>query len=711
MGWKDGALALLGMVFSAGILALLFASISKMGTSFSPGDALAMLRSLPLQVLAIAFACQIAQTLLRAERYRCLLKNGSVTPPFLPLLGITFVRNMLVDLLPSRSGEIGYLILLKRVLGARYATGMVSLAASFLFDLAGLLGVLCLVGLWAAALSGDGNWLPLLLALCAIVGTGMFLFFHFIPRIGRWSAMKRRQWSTRLPGWMARLNHFADEVIEDMQRLGRQRVVLRILLLSLGIRIFKYGGMLCLLWTVLNTAFTLVPLNQAGGLVLGMIAGEAAAGLPLPSFMGLGVYEAGASAVLQGIGISASAALISTFLVHLISQSMDYSLGLLSLFGMTSLGWLSADPSNRRKSLTPLLTGAAGVLLCLLTVFWLGQRQPRGLSAAAYATAPASAEATLFPALTSPEASPLTQEDPNPQNQAPQTPPTEDNSAIPDGFAVWSSNRFGNHELLLHELRSGETRRLTHNEQVDWYPDLSPDGSKLIFCRSHQPGHSVREMTGWSIWVMDLESGSERQIAPEGYEPRWAGDNQNFVYVRNGTEVILQHLESSNQQILLRSGENALPSGYRWQTPDYLPSEKALAVTVRGSRRTKMVFWPQPQAPLELPEGCQLAWLPDGSGWIYVDQGPLDGAFYRIDRNTRARTALFEGNEGKAHRYFPRLSPDGAWLIYAESRDGHPHDSGAYDIHLRRSNDPLQTPFILSPHPGNDAWPTFHLRP
>src|SRR5262245_38902012 len=52
-----------------------------------------------------------------------------------------------------------------------------------------------------------------------------------------------------------------------------------------------------------------------------------------------------------------------------------------------------------------------------------------------------------------------------------------------DGLIVWSSNRSGDHELYLLDLRGPAVRRLTHDTHVDFFPRVSPDGQRIVFLR------------------------------------------------------------------------------------------------------------------------------------------------------------------------------------------------------------------------------------
>ena len=51
---------------------------------------------------------------------------------------------------------------------------------------------------------------------------------------------------------------------------------------------------------------------------------------------------------------------------------------------------------------------------------------------------------------------------------------------------MWSSNRTGNHELYLLDLRTRAVRQLTNTPQVEFFSRFSPDGRRILFTRSQR---------------------------------------------------------------------------------------------------------------------------------------------------------------------------------------------------------------------------------
>ncbi len=74
-----------------------------------------------------------------------------------------------------------------------------------------------------------------------------------------------------------------------------------------------------------------------------------------------------------------------------------------------------------------------------------------------------------------------------------------------------------NWEVFLGDLAGGEPKRLTYNKSFDGFPSLSPDGTKMLFTRSHGGF-----MSNLYTYVMDV---GELNIGPD----QWAGKVPDIV--------------------------------------------------------------------------------------------------------------------------------------------------------------------------------------
>jgi WD40-like Beta Propeller Repeat len=277
------------------------------------------------------------------------------------------------------------------------------------------------------------------------------------------------------------------------------------------------------------------------------------------------------------------------------------------------------------------------------------------------------------------------------------------------GRIVWSSNRSGNHEIYLLDLRGKKPlfEKLTDDPHVDSFPRFSPDGSKIVFNRSRPPWVSDRDPEPWDVWMMDADGRNARRIAERGFHASFTPDGRSVVFAR-AAQVVRHSLDDGREEVLVDSGKVL---GGWGQEPDL--RDHRLAVTIRGSVFGAFGVYDLVAHKFTAFPGdsCQIAWWPGqerliwieghkGNGGTRVAWGPPDGS--------RAET-LMDLPGRYSHEYFPRISRDGAWLAWAASAGDHEPGRADYEIFLWKLGDAWDRALRLTYHTGNDQWPDVFL--
>lgn len=266
---------------------------------------------------------QLAGALLRAQRYRVLLgaDGHSRVPPFGFLLWVTLARNMLVDLVPARAGELAYVVFLNRGYRVALPACLSSLGLSLVFDVLAL--VLLAAALWLASL--DPGALPVRGWLAAVLLWGLaWLAYAGAAAPSRWFAGLAER--TRSP-WLGRLWRLAADSFASLARVHAAGVFWPVLALSLGLRAVKYGGLYLLFLAVTWQDWPAFAAAAPWQVLIALVSAEAAASLPVPAFMSFGTYEAGGLGAWVALGFPPDTAVGIMFSVHLLSQLVDYTLG------------------------------------------------------------------------------------------------------------------------------------------------------------------------------------------------------------------------------------------------------------------------------------------------------------------------------------------------------------------------------------------------
>jgi hypothetical protein len=276
------------------------------------------------------------------------------------------------------------------------------------------------------------------------------------------------------------------------------------------------------------------------------------------------------------------------------------------------------------------------------------------------------------------------------------------------GFIVWSSTMYGNHDLIRMDWPSGRLLHLTQGPFVDTTPKISPEGKRVAFARSRQEWVSFRNLDEWDIWVLDLETGMERLVAEHGAEPCWTGDGERVVFHRGGREIVQADVKTGKETVLLGARDRMI-----WAGPSMDPAGGRVAVTMRGKRQNTAIFAVPDGAETPVAGGCQLSFAPSGEELVLVEEegGRMKNRICRVDRNGKNLETLIDMPGFWSHEYFPRVSNDGALLVFGAAREGHENDTADYEIFLWRIGEPWDKAARVSFHTGNDQWPDVWVTP
>lgn len=657
-------------------------------------------------MLIIYGVLYLVQLMLRAMRYRILIAAAGETniPSFFHMSLVTGVRNMLVDMLPARVGELSYVAMLNRGYKVGADACLSSLTIAIAFDFVALLFVV--IGLCAVQLIGGGveGWmLSALLSAIVITTIAVGGLFFIAPWFVKsfMQTKNQRILDSKVFNFIFKLANKFSIAIQETRRSGR---LVSVLFLSIAIRVIKYAGFFLLFKAVVVPSFQQLADLPMPQVVSALIGGELAASLPVPAFMSFGVYEAGGTAVLTAFGVDKIQSLVAMLSVHIWSQLFDYIFGgiclLLFVFLFKSVRLDSGEGQMMNKMNQWVKAGLVGVVVLFGT----------GLLAKEY-RASKKMGATKAPPVG---------EDVTPQFVE-RLNKTKDELQGVKGFAVWSSNRFGNHDIIKMELPSREVTRLTDNPHTEFYSRISPDGKRVVFARSQQPWVSQRNWLAWDVYVLDIKSGKEKLVSKNAVFPNWV-DNDSVSYLHEGVLVVVKDLGLfGKEKVVYESGKtNQVAAGAIVATPEYNPKTGQVVFTGKQAQMgMKKGFWgtgiqQTDNTHIGLHDGCQIFFSSDNSYLYQVVNGSgkydsKGNQFVKIDTETYETSVLFDFNDDYSHIYFPKDSNDGRYMIFGGSSGGHEHDTADYEIFLWDMQTQKEYATRLSFHSGNDNWPDVYI--
>lgn len=128
---------------------------------------------------------------------------------------------------------------------------------------------------------------------------------------------------------------------------------------------------------------------------------------------------------------------------------------------------------------------------------------------------------------------------------------------------AYASDREGSRtlDIWVQQVSGGEPLRRTDHPADDWFPSLSPDGSRIVF-RS--------ERDGGGLYIIEALGGEERKIVDKGYWPRFSPDGSLISYI-----TIPASLDRNLVKMFLVSSKGGQPTPFQPEFCSYYFSQGA----------------------------------------------------------------------------------------------------------------------------------------
>lgn len=288
------------------------------------------------------------------------------------------------------------------------------------------------------------------------------------------------------------------------------------------------------------------------------------------------------------------------------------------------------------------------------------------------------------------------------------------------GLIVWSSSRTENHDLYTMKTDGSDVRQITKGDAVDWFPRFSPDGSRILFCRSKSGWVSERDANSsdkWDLFTVAADGSDAKQVIGNASWGSWiSGDEVLFV---RGTKIFRSKLGSGEETLVMDSEGISDLSGALLQQPELSADGKYIAITLRGSKRETGIWNIAKKTWTQTGLGCQINWTPDqesiywvhptGNGGSRVFKMPIKDGLPPKQELSEDQLQFMDMPGRRSHEYFPQLSRDGKWLVWGITQRGHDHDIADYEIYLWEVGSPFEKAVRLTYNSGNDRWPDIFI--
>ena len=292
---------LLKLLISSALTALLVKDLSK---ETSVEGLISIISNTDANSVYIFCLLSLTSLLLRSYRYFYALSISSAKKlDFTRILAITSVRNLSVDLIPARIGELSYFFLLN-LYGISLANSSAVFVVCFVLDFL----VLAILGLLVLSVSTE--MLSIFWLLLTILFSASYLLIK-LPQI--LSFLETR--FQKLSALKTVLNS------QDLVKLQSLNFLTMLSLLTIALRLAKYSSLFFLLRGVLKGANYDLSKFHPLDCTIAFVLAEASASLPASGIMGFGAYEKAWTAVMNAGNLTSV-----IFSVHIITQLVTYFL-------------------------------------------------------------------------------------------------------------------------------------------------------------------------------------------------------------------------------------------------------------------------------------------------------------------------------------------------------------------------------------------------
>ena len=276
-----------------------------------------------------------------------------------------------------------------------------------------------------------------------------------------------------------------------------------------------------------------------------------------------------------------------------------------------------------------------------------------------------------------------------------------------DPQIIFSSRRWWNYDIFIHDIYAGNSTQITKNKWIDFNPALSKDNDRLLFISDRDGNREIYSvelewLDGYSQWrgknLRNLTNSSENDWTPV------------FSPIDNKIAFSTYFPENDNYDIFIMNEdgtdkENLTNTTSYEKFPQFSPDGSFLIF--QGWQKGKMdIFFTSllDKNIINITRNFKSndiishgnSFSPDGESIVFTSERDGNRNIYLSNMNGSEIMAI---TKHESNDYEPIFSPDGQLIVFTSERDGN-KEIYLFEIESKKLKN-------LSNHTGNDWNPRF----
>ncbi len=247
-----------------------------------------------------------------------------------------------------------------------------------------------------------------------------------------------------------------------------------------------------------------------------------------------------------------------------------------------------------------------------------------------------------------------------------------------DPHIIFSSRRWWNYDIFIHDIYGGHSTQLTKNKWIDFNPSISHDGEKLAFISDRDGNReiyivSLEWMDGYTQWKGENLTNLTNSVENE-WTPVFSPIEDKITYTvyfpeNDNYDIFLMNADGNEKENLTNS------SGYE-KFPQFSPDGSFLIYQGWQKGRMDIFFLGLlDKNKINITRNIKSndiishgnSFSPDGQTIVFTSDRDGNRNIYTSKING---SELLQITNHKANDYEPVFSPDGKTIAFTSERDG-----------------------------------------